>query len=232
MRNLVLWGHQLDDYKKMFDLDEASLKGSLLEYGSGPSAVNASLHQTAKAMVSIDPLFDLNKIPLQQEVDEVFEERAKILAAKESSLNFGSYKNLNGLIKERKKGLAIFFADYEQGKREGRYLALKEKELPFADFSFELALSSHFLLMPRDRPGEEDLIFYANTIKELTRVAKELRIFPLIDSEGEPSPFLGPILLHLQQENFGTEVREVAYHLQPRGNAMLRIWAQTCPLAS
>ena len=67
-------------------------------------------------------------------------------------------------------------------------------------------------------------------IRELARVAKEVRIFPLIDRHGQPSPFLGPVLLGLQEGNYGVEVKEVPYHLQPKGNAMLRVWAQQCQL--
>ena len=99
--------------------------------------------------------------------------------------------------------------------------------LPFADFSFDLALSAHYLFAAFDN---QDVASNLVAIQELTRVAKELRIFPLINRYGEPSPFLGPVLLALQQANYGVEVREVNYHLQPKGNAMLRVWAQQCPV--
>lgn len=99
--------------------------------------------------------------------------------------------------------------------------------MPFDNFSFDFALSSHYLFADLD---DQDVEFHLKVIKELARVAKEVRIFPLIDRHNQPSPFLGPVLLGLQQENFGAEVREVAYHLQPSGNAMLRVWAQQCEL--
>ena len=67
-----------------------------------------------------------------------------------------------------------------------------------------------------------------SVITELARVAKEVRIFPLLDQNGVLSPLLGPVLLKLQQENFGAEVREVVNHLQPDNKAMLRVWAQLC----
>ena len=59
-------------------------------------------------------------------------------------------------------------------------------------------------------------------------MASEVRIFPLIDREGNTSEFLGPVLLQLQKENYGVEVREVNYHLHKAENAMLRVWAQKC----
>jgi len=39
------------------------------------------------------------------------------------------------------------------------------------------------------------------------------------------------VLLGLQQENFGVEVREVSCALYPEGNAMLRVWAQECEVS-
>ena len=97
--------------------------------------------------------------------------------------------------------------------------------MPFADFTFDFALSSHYLFADLD---DQDVDFHLQAIRELARVAKEVRIFPLIDRHGQPSPFLGPVLLGLQQEGYGVEVREVKYYLQPKGNAMLRVWAQQC----
>ncbi len=113
------------------------------------------------------------------------------------------------------------------GKAEGRYIGVADYHLPFADFSFDFALSSHYLFADLD---EQTVEFHLAVIRELARVAKEVRIFPLIDREGNTSEFLGPVLLGLQQENYGVEVREVAFHLHKTGNAMLRVWAQQCPV--
>ena len=102
------------------------------------------------------------------------------------------------------------------------------RPLPFADFSFDFALSAYGLFTDMDA---QDINIHLQVIRELARIAKEVRIFPLIDSHGEPFPLLGPVLLGLQQEQYGVEVREVNYSLQPKGNAMLRVWAQQCQLA-
>ena len=131
------------------------------------------------------------------------------------------------LIDERKEGIAKFFADFNQAKKEKRCIGIKEQSLPFADFTFDFALSAHYLFADLD---DQDVSFHLAIIKELARVAKEVRIFPLIDRYNQPSPFLGPVLLGLQAENYGVEVREVKYHLQESGNAMLRVYAQQCPV--
>ena len=228
MSNLVLWGHHSDEYQEMFDLSPDSLNGRLLEYGSGPSAFNAEVHQAGKQCVSCCPLFALDKDTLSSKAVLVFADMAEQVREERDKFDFSHYGSFEGLLEQRRAGMATFFADYELGKKEKRYLPIQDIILPFANFSFDLALSSHYLFGELEN---QDLDFHIAVIKELARVAKEVRIFPLIDREGQPSPFLGPVLLGLQQENYGTEVRNVNYLLQAQGNAMLRVWAQECPLS-
>jgi len=227
MRKLVLWGHHVDEYREMFDLSPADFNSRVLEYGCGPSAMNAELHEDTQHVVSCDPLFTLDKSTLSTKVSLIFEDMVEQVGENQDKFNFGRYNGLEGLVKKRRAGMAEFFADYERGLAEKRYLPLTEYALPFADFSFDVALSSHYLFADLD---DQDVKFHLQVIQELARVAKEVRIFPLIDRLGQPSPFLGPVLLGLQQGNYGVEVREVSYHLQPKGNAMMRVWAQQCPV--
>lgn len=227
MRKRVLWGQNVDEYREMFNLSAVDLQGKLLEYGCGPSTVNSELNQKAQSIVSCDPLFSLDKAVLQSKVDLIFEDRVQQMTKNQEKFNFSHYKNLEGLVAKRREGIVRFFADYEQGKIEQRYISVNEERLPFRDFSFDLALSAHYFFT--DLP-EQDVTVHLNMIKELTRVAKEIRIFPLIDCHGQPSTLLGPVLLGLQQENLGMEVKEVTYPLQSNENAMLRVWAQTCQI--
>lgn len=225
MRKLVLWGHDIDEYREMFDLSQDDLNSSILEYGCGPSAVNFQQTQGNHKTVSCDPLFVLDKDTLASKSVMIFADMAAQVKEEQNRFDFsrsGSYENL---VAERQEGMKKFFSDYEQGKIQGRYVGITDYHLPFADFSFDFALSSHYLFADLD---DQTIEFHLAVIRELARVAKEVRIFPLIDREGNTSEFLGPILLGLQQDNYGVEVREVDFHLHQSGNAMLRVWAQQC----
>lgn len=226
MRKLVLWGHHLDEYKEMFGLSNEDLSGKLLEYGCGTSAVNAELRDKNR-LISCDPLFTLDKGTLATKVSLIFEDMVEQVKKHQDKFDFSSYGSLDALITLRRQGIEEFFADYELGKSEKRYVPATDYTLPFAHFEFDFALSSHYLFADLD---DQDVEFHLNVIRELARVAKEVRIFPLIDRHDQLSPFLGPVLLGLQQDGYGVEVREVSYHLQPKGNAMLRVWAQQCQL--
>lgn len=225
MPKLVLWGHHVDEYCEMFDLSVQEMKSSWLEYGCGPTAVNVELSQTGQKIISIDPLFDLGKEALESKVATIFSQMVKRVYQAQESFDFSRYGSAQSLVKTREIGIANFLADYQQGKKEKCYQGVRKEHLNFADFSFEFALSSHYFFV---RELNLDADMHLQQIKELARVAKEVRIFPLIDRHGQPSSLLGPVLLGLQQANFGTEIREVAYHLQTSGNAMLRVWAQEC----
>ncbi|WP_419419097.1 hypothetical protein ACNVED_11145 [Legionella sp. D16C41] len=227
MSNLVLWGHHVDEYTEMFNLSNKDLAGRLLEYGSGPSAFNTELTNDKKNCTSYDPLFALDKTTLMAKTKLVFADMIEKLTLDQDKFNFSAYGGLEKLIQKRQLGMELFFADYLKGKKEKRYCSLAKIELPFNDFSFDLALSSHYLFANLE---EQDIEFHIKAIKELARVAKEVRIFPLINRFNQPSPFLGPVMLQLQQENYGIEVKSADYNLQPKGNAMLRVWAQQCAL--
>lgn len=230
MGKWVLWGNHLNEYRDMFDLSEENLNMSLLEYGCGLSAFNAEMHaiqhELSKPIVSFDPLFALDKTLLSLKATSMMEDLIQELQKKQDQFDFSQYGHFETFITARRDGVAEFLADYETGHAEKRYLPLTDKTLPCHDFQFEFALSSHYLFL-----GNEDLAFHLDVIRELARVAKEVRIFPLIDGTGQPSALLGPVLLGLQQAGYGAEVRKVDYHLYPKGNAMLRVWAQQCSLS-
>jgi len=228
MRKRVLWGHHVSEYKEMFDLSDASLQANLLEYGCGASAVNTELHQEGTTMVSVDSLFALTKPELIQKVTDDFDERVEQVLADKMQFNVDSYGGMDAFLTSRRAGMEAFFADYNAGVAEGRYKALEHGALPFENFSFDLALSSHYLFA---NAADDAVAYHLEMIQELARVAKEVRIFPLIERAGTPSDLLGPVLLGLQQENFGVEVREVSCALYPEGNAMLRVWAQECEVS-
>ena len=102
---------------------------------------------------------------------------------------------------------------------------LELKELgrdEISDQHFELALCSHQLF------SEDDLDYQVKTLFDLCRVASEVRVFPLLNLKGELTQSLGPVMQAMQENNVGVEVKEVPFEFQKIGNAMLRVWNQSC----
>lgn len=95
--------------------------------------------------------------------------------------------------------------------------------LPYATNAFDLALCTDFIFY--HQLSMKDIM---SIISELCRIASEARIFPLLDHQGKNSEDLGPLLLMLQQKNYGVEVRQVPYQTGISANAMLRVWEHEC----
>lgn len=115
-----------------------------------------------------------------------------------------------------------FLADFPAGKQEDRYRTAELPTLPFCDAEFDLALCSHYLFLY----GTLGLSFHAASIIELTRVAAEIRIFPLVQLDGQKSPFLPAVCDTLEASGFLGEVVQVAYEFQRGACEMLRITRQ------
>jgi hypothetical protein len=228
MRKLVLWGHDVAEYQAMFALDETVFQAPILEFGCGPSAVNAELSVLGHEVTSVDPLFALPDEALKAHVLALFSARADEVRANPFQFDVCHYGGIEAFIAHRERGLQTFFADFPKGFVQGRYQAGDGLALPFTASQFGVALCSHFLFADLASQTPER---HVQLIIELARVAKEVRIFPLIDKIGQVSPLLGPVLLGLQERNFGEEVREVAHALYPAGNAMLRVWAKQCDVS-
>lgn len=119
--------------------------------------------------------------------------------------------------------MSRFLADYDRGRREGRYLTAKLPSLPFPDGAFDLALCSHMLFTYSDHLT---LTFHVAAIRELCRVAREARVFPLLTLDGPPSPHLAPALDALAGAGCSATVRRVGYEFQRGGNEMLAVTAR------
>jgi hypothetical protein len=61
--------------------------------------------------------------------------------------------------------------------------------------------------------------FHIASIREMLRVAKEVRIFPLLDVNAQESRYLQGVLERFQE--YKLEIRKVNYEFQRGGNKML-----------
>ena len=113
-----------------------------------------------------------------------------------------------------------FLADYDAGRLAGRYVDAALPVLPFADDAFDLALSSHFLFL---YSGQFDLDFHVAALREMLRVAAEVRVFPLLQLGGAPSPHVTGVQVTLAATGVRVTVEPVPYEFQRGGNRMLRV---------
>jgi hypothetical protein len=90
--------------------------------------------------------------------------------------------------------------------------------VPFPDCSFDLALYSHFLFL---YSAHFSLDFHLKSLRELCRVADEVRIFPLLELGTVRSRHLDGVLSQLASEGYRAGIAKVAYEVQKGCNEML-----------
>jgi ubiquinone/menaquinone biosynthesis C-methylase UbiE len=100
-----------------------------------------------------------------------------------------------------------FLADFEDGKTHGRYVDAELPTLPFDDGAFDLALCSHFLFLYSEQLSED---FHVAAIREMSRVARQIRIFPLLALGGARSPHVEPLIRRLHKDGFAVSVENSA----------------------
>lgn len=217
-----MWVHSLEDYCSMFNLDEQTLKLSILDYPAGISSFNSEMFAKGHAnVVSADRHYDLSPMDMVKHVGFVIQDLSENIEQWSSQFHQAAVDEIDDFLNRSNQYAQLFLRDYSVGQQESRYQVAKLPRLPFNDLQFDLALCSDLMFRsPKFTPLE--------VATELARIAKEVRIFPLMDRHGEISAELGPVMLALQQQDFGIEVKEVSFKLHKKSNAMLRVWAKAC----
>ncbi len=112
-----------------------------------------------------------------------------------------------------------FLRDYQRGS--DRYMAGTLPSLPFEDDAFDLALCSHLLFL---YSGHLSLDFHILSIEAMCRVAREVKIFPLLELGGGRSNHLEGVMQWAAETGHGCEVEVVDYEFQKGGREMLHVW--------
>ena len=227
MRKWVLWGHQFSEYQGMFDLPNHLSKKNILELACGPTLVNQELNHYSR-IVSCDPWFSNDLADIKQKFTDSFKQQVDNIRRHPERFDLNSYGGIDNLIAARHSNMEKFFADYALGWQDKRYQQLHvPNKLAFASSSFDLALCANFLFT--DLP-EQDIEFHIEFLKEMARVAHDVRIYPLTNYKAKPAKLLGPILLALQQQGYQVSIQDVSFRFVPESKAMLSIKSGRCDL--
>ncbi|MEO8612516.1 MAG: SAM-dependent methyltransferase [Chloroflexota bacterium] len=216
----VPWGRSFDEYRRMFNLSDADLNRRILGCADGPASFNAAMAQRGHRVISCDPLYQFSAAKIQERIDATYETVMGQTRRNQDRFIWDAIPSPDALGEIRMAAMRDFLADYEQGSRDGRYIAAEVPDLPFAPGTFDLAVCSHFLFLYSDNFS---LAFHQQAIDALCEVAKEVRIFPILNYNAEPSPHLMPIRKHLAEAGRHTFIETVPYEFQRGGNQMLRI---------
>lgn len=220
LENIVPWGRSLDEYVAMFALSDDDLKRRIVGCGDGPASFNARLTERGGQVVSVDPLYRFAADDIRRRIAETFDQVMEQTRKSRQEFVWTSIGSVTELGRRRMAAMEEFLADYCRGVEEGRYLDGELPHLPFADAECDLALCSHLLFLYSEQLS---LDFHVAAIREMCRVAREVRIFPLLELGARKSRHLQAVTEELRAEGMEVSIVPVPYEFQRGGNRMMRI---------
>lgn len=217
---VVPWGRSYTEYVDMFGLTEADLGRHILGCGDGPAGFNAGLTKRGGAVVSVDPVYIFDVEQIKNRIAETYETVMAQMRYNQTDYVWDVIPSIEALGEIRMSAMDTFLSDFELGKQQGRYIAGELPALPFANGQFDIALSSHFLFLYSAHLSAE---FHLQALQEMLRVAREVRIFPLLALDGSISSYLSLVSEELASRGCDVQIVKVDYEFQRGGNQMLVI---------
>jgi len=217
---VIPWGRSFDEYRRMFALSDEDLAGRILGCGDGPASFNAEATARDHAVVSCDPIYAFSVREIEQRVNDCYNNVITQVRHNLDEFVWDYFRDPDHLGQCRLAAMRRFLADFDRGKAEGRYGTASLPSLPFVDGQFDLALVSHLLFLYSE---QLNFAFHLAAIDDLLRVAREVRVFPLLTLDRKLSPHVELVRTRFAKVGFRTEIKPVPYEFQRGGHEMLRI---------
>ncbi|MDO8287903.1 MAG: methyltransferase domain-containing protein [Parvibaculum sp.] len=216
---IVPWGRRLDEYEAFFALSDVPLAARILDVGGGPASFAGEASAQGRHVTAIDPIYAAEGGAIRAQFERTAKAMKAGMTAARYRFNWKFYGSEELVHKRRREALDLFLADYA---REGavRYVPGSLPDLPFADGTFDLALSSHLLFLYGDELNAD---FHVSALRELMRVAGEVRVFPLLNLDGRPSSHLPVVMQAMRADGFVPELCDVDFEFQIGATKMLRV---------
>jgi hypothetical protein len=211
--SIVPWGRSFDEYVGMFALSEGDLQRSILDCAAGPSSFCAQMHERGSRVIACDPIYEFSAEQIRERVAEVRDDMMKQVRRQMEQFVWRSIRSPEHLEEIRMGAMEKFLEDFSRDAGRGRYRVQSLPELEFGDGEFELGLCSHFLFLYSDKLDET---FHVDSVRELLRIAREVRIFPVTEMDGRISRHLAAV-----RREFETELVRVEYEFLKGANQML-----------
>lgn len=216
LEKVVPWGRCYDEYSAMFSLSDADLNKRILGCGDGPAGFNAELTGKGGRIVSVDPIYKFSAEEIRQRIEATYDQVMAQTEENRDEFVWSHIKSVQELGRIRMKAMNRFLEDYPNGG--DRYRSGELPVLPFDDSEFNLALCSHCLFLYSEQFTAD---FHIRSLKELCRVAGEVRVFPLLELGSKMSRHLDEVMEILIKNGYSCTIVKVPYEFQKNGDEML-----------
>jgi len=210
-------GRTFTEYQRMFGFDPATWAGHrVLDCPAGPCSFVAEANDYGVEASAVDKMYDQSTAALSNSCAEDIETAMAALDGVKDLYVWEFYDDVSELRAHRERAASRFLFDYAHNG--DRYVYADLPATPFADRTFDLVLSAHFLFLYDDRLSYE---FHLETMQELLRIGDQLRVFPLHGFDADQSELVAELVENLQVEGYTTDIRVVPFEFQRGANEML-----------
>jgi hypothetical protein len=204
----------------MFALSPADLTDPIVACADGPASFNAEATGRGARVVSCDPLYAAPVQAISERIDTAFDAMIEQARRNRDEFVWRHVDSPEALGCLRRAAMDAFLDDFGRPGRPARYVAAALPALPFRDGVFGLALCSHYLFLYSE---QLNAAAHVAAIREMARVAGEVRIFPLLALGSVPSPHVGAVVRVLRRDGLACSIERVPYEFQRGGDHMLRV---------
>jgi SAM-dependent methyltransferase len=213
---IVPWGRTAAEYEAFFALSDVAEGSRILDCAGGPASFVAEWGSRGHFAVSADPLYARSPEQIATAFAPVATDMLRGMRAARDRFRWEYYGSPEAVVERRRVALSAFLSDRRAPHPVGRYIAARLPLLPFASDSFDLVLCSHLLFL---YSGEIDLQLHLASLREMLRVGREVRVFPLLDLNGKRSKHLDRVAETLEN----CELIQVPFEFQAGARSMLRL---------
>jgi SAM-dependent methyltransferase len=217
---VVLLGRTLDEYRRYFALDLASLSGqTILDVAAGVSSFCAEATALGLNVTAFDAIYDLSageiRSRCERDLDHVTD-----LVRKLETYRWDFYKSPEHLRVYRERAFRAFLEDYK-GRQRTRYIPGRLPSLPFADDQFDLTLVSYLLFVYEDHFDYE---FHKRSLLEIMRVTRgEARLYPIVSFEARRCRYVEELQADAELKHLRLEIVPTDFEFLLNSNCYLSV---------
>lgn len=221
LNRVVVWSRSYDEYMRFFNLNVEDLQNKkIVCCADGASSFNLEASNKGLDVTSIDPIYRYPPVKIakiiQRDHDLIFPQ-IKANAKDNIWTYFTSPEEQRA---HRMATMQKFLEDFSRSGLQTRYISGSLPNLPSFDLKFDIALVSHFLFLYSELLSFE---FHINSIRNILKEAKELRIYPLHCNIGSESPYVAPLKKFLAKENYIVTIEEVKHEITKGSKQMMKV---------
>jgi hypothetical protein len=213
---MLVSSRSLAEYRAMFTLTQSELTGTILDCPGGAASFTAELLAGGGRAIACDPQYTQPVGDLAERARTDLRRGYRYHQRNPDEYVWTYFADPDHYLAARSRSIELFTGHFTANP--GHYVAASLPALPFPDRCFDLALCSHLLFSYADRLNRR---FHLDSIVELTRVASEVRVHPLVPFGFASNPELPGLIKELERLHVRATVHPVDYEFQRGGHSML-----------